>query len=116
MRPTRRTAFCSGHELPTPVGEVSVISTADKIRPVLERDPVGRLDYAPMRENARLHVAAIVSNAPSPIDFVPNPQFRYGSRATLSHLDGRVPAPFITTNLAPPPLLIDQPPKSHVGG
>src|SRR5439155_6191598 len=90
MRPAVFALLSPGHKLPPAFGQETMIGSGHKRRAVFERDSVRRFDHAPVREDARLHIAPVPSLTRSSIQHITRTHIRNPSRTAVSHEKRRV--------------------------
>src|SRR6266704_6113 len=116
MRPLERPVLLAGDVLPASVRQESVVAAGDEFRPVLERDPVGRLDRRPMGQDLRRHVPTVLSVEGRTVDGVPDSHLSQRLRATVGHKDRSVALEAVNTCMQAPSVDVDGPFEAEAAG
>src|SRR5216683_1510773 len=115
MRPARAAPLGSGNELPSALGEEAMVRSGHKLRAVFQRDPVRRLDYAPMSEDSRLHITPVPAFARRSIEHVTSAHIGNRSHAAVSHEKRGIAVHAVHAPMLAAPVGIDRLRKAYVG-
>src|SRR3972149_5084365 len=88
-----------GHNLPAGFGEDPGARACDEARAIFKGYPTSRLDGAPMREYACLHVSPVPAAAHRAVEHVAGADLRERTRAAVSHEDRRVAREAVNTTV-----------------
>src|SRR6266446_10162881 len=77
----------SADELPALFAEEAMVGARHELGAICQRDAVCRLDYAPMRQNPRSHIAPVFTTPFCSIDLIADFHLSHRTRAAVGHED-----------------------------